>query len=182
MTRLAPHHYSNWCYWYIVLKARQNKTDNATHQQRQLLMTTRRMLLSQTVHNRLHTGSIYAHRLMVCYPLNSIHRDSRKPKLGTTWLKPSAVLQTNPDSVWNVIPDVIWYRGKGALEKPIFTFYFCENWVKVGCVYVFFNIQIFQYTNAQFQRLYIRLWNVLWHFTCFEHKTYTDLYQWNFNM
>ncbi|GFW44912.1 HTH_Tnp_Tc3_2 domain-containing protein [Trichonephila clavipes] len=49
---------------YIQLTARRNRTENATQLQRQLLLTTGRMVSIQTVRNRLHEGGLNARRPM----------------------------------------------------------------------------------------------------------------------
>ncbi|GFY07115.1 uncharacterized protein TNCV_4903571 [Trichonephila clavipes] len=63
---------------YIQLTARRNRTENATQLQRQLLLATRRRVFSQTVHNRLHEGGLYARRLMVSIPLTPRHHAARR--------------------------------------------------------------------------------------------------------
>ncbi|GFY32458.1 transposable element Tcb2 transposase [Trichonephila clavipes] len=63
---------------YIQLTARRNRTENATQLQRQLLLATGRRVSSQTAHNRLHEGGLYARRPMVCIPLNPHHRAARR--------------------------------------------------------------------------------------------------------
>ncbi|GFV82000.1 HTH_Tnp_Tc3_2 domain-containing protein [Trichonephila clavipes] len=63
---------------YIQLTARRNRTENATHLQRQLLLATGRRVSSQTVRNRLHEGGLYARRPMVCIPLTPRHRAARR--------------------------------------------------------------------------------------------------------
>ncbi|GFU37671.1 HTH_Tnp_Tc3_2 domain-containing protein [Trichonephila clavipes] len=54
---------------YIQSTARRNRTENATQLQRELLLATGRRVFSQTVHNQLHEGGLYARRPMVCIPL-----------------------------------------------------------------------------------------------------------------
>ncbi|GFW68983.1 transposable element Tcb2 transposase [Trichonephila clavipes] len=63
---------------YIQLTARRNRTENATQLQRQLLLARGRRVSSQTVHNRLHEGGLYARRSMVCIPLTPRHRAARR--------------------------------------------------------------------------------------------------------
>ncbi|GFY14793.1 HTH_Tnp_Tc3_2 domain-containing protein [Trichonephila clavipes] len=63
---------------YIQLTARRNRTENATQLQRQLLLATGRRVSSQTIHNRLHEGGLYARRPMVCIPLTPRHRAVRR--------------------------------------------------------------------------------------------------------
>ncbi|GFV39578.1 transposable element Tcb2 transposase [Trichonephila clavipes] len=63
---------------YIKLKARRNRTENATQLQRQLLLATGRRVSSQTVRNRLRGGGLYARRPMICIPLTPRHRASRR--------------------------------------------------------------------------------------------------------
>ncbi|GFV91720.1 transposable element Tcb2 transposase [Trichonephila clavipes] len=60
------------------LKARRNRTENATQLQRQLLLATGRRLSSQTVRNRLREGGLYARRPMICIPLTPRHRAARR--------------------------------------------------------------------------------------------------------
>ncbi|GFW27357.1 hypothetical protein TNCV_2832571 [Trichonephila clavipes] len=59
----------------VGLRARRNRTENATQLQRQLLLATGRRVSSQTVRNRLHEGGLYARRPMVCIPLTPRHRE-----------------------------------------------------------------------------------------------------------
>ncbi|GFW45896.1 HTH_Tnp_Tc3_2 domain-containing protein [Trichonephila clavipes] len=63
---------------YIQLKARRNRTENATQLQRQLLLATWRRVSSQTVRNRLREGGLYARRPMVCIPLTPRHHAARR--------------------------------------------------------------------------------------------------------
>ncbi|GFT06955.1 HTH_Tnp_Tc3_2 domain-containing protein [Trichonephila clavipes] len=63
---------------YIQLTARQNRTENATQLQRELLLATGRRVSSQTVRNQLHEGGLYARQPMTCIPLTPRHRAARR--------------------------------------------------------------------------------------------------------
>ncbi|GFU17221.1 transposable element Tcb2 transposase [Trichonephila clavipes] len=63
---------------YMQLTVRRNRTENATHLQRQLILATGRRVSSQTVFNQLHEGGLYARRPMVCIPLTPRHRAARR--------------------------------------------------------------------------------------------------------
>ncbi|GFV03940.1 transposable element Tcb1 transposase [Trichonephila clavipes] len=107
---------------YIQLTARRNRTENVTQLQRQLLLATGRRVSSQTVRNRLHEGELYARRPMVCIPLTPRHRASRRRwaskniEIGSNMIGAKCCLQTSPNSVYSVTPDVFLYGGTGALE------------------------------------------------------------------
>ncbi|GFX03150.1 transposable element Tcb2 transposase [Trichonephila clavipes] len=110
---------------YIQLTARQNRTENATQLQRQLLLATGRRVSSQTVRNRLHEGGIYARRPMVCIPLTPRPvRLEEDGLLNIDWEQHdwSQVLFTD-ESLFSLECDtrcVLVWRDRGTRNNPAF--------------------------------------------------------------
>ncbi|GFU42776.1 transposable element Tc1 transposase [Trichonephila clavipes] len=111
---------------YIQLTARQNRTENATQLQRQLLLATGRRVSSQTVRNRLHEGGLYAHRPMVCIPLTPRHHATQRRWAAEhrDWEQHdwSQVLFTD-ESGFSLECDtqrVLVWRDRGTRNNPVF--------------------------------------------------------------
>ncbi|GFW26451.1 transposable element Tc1 transposase [Trichonephila clavipes] len=111
---------------YIQLKARRNRTENATQLQRQLLSATGRRVPSQTVCNRLHEGGLYARRPMVCIPLTPRPRAARRIWAAEhrDWEQHdwSQVLFTD-ESLFSLECDtrrVLVWRDRGTRNNPAF--------------------------------------------------------------